>query len=311
MKKLRTILPVAFLLVAGMAYAAHLGLGNLSAIGWQDIAVLCPLGALGTMIASKTLVPHAVVSLAIAFVGIVLLGRAFCAWVCPVPLMGKLRGLFSKRDKARASNAELRGEDDGQGIAPLTEDELEALSHACHKDSPCKNRPSSSRHFVLGGALLSTAIFGFPVFCLICPIGLAFAEVFVLVSLFGQGDVTWSVLAIPAVLAIEVVFFRKWCSHVCPISSLMSLVGRLNRTLRPRVDHEKCLVDKKGVKCGRCAEACDLGIDPRHPEQGAQMHECTKCGACVDACPAGALKMPFIARRSKDSEDVDQLEGSA
>ena len=36
-----------------------------------------------------------------------------------------------------------------------------------------------SRHYVLGGALLSTAVFGFPVFCLVCPIGLTFATVLV------------------------------------------------------------------------------------------------------------------------------------
>ena len=122
-----------------------------------------------------------------------------------------------------------------------------------------------------------------------------------LIALFGQGDVTWSVVAIPVVLAVEVVFFRKWCSHICPISSLMSLVGRLNRTFRPHVDHSKCLVDVKGAECGRCAEACELGIDPRDPNGGVGFHECTKCRACVEACPAGAMSLPLLAR-SKNRE---------
>ena len=56
-----------------------------------------------------------------------------------------------------------------------------------------------ARHFVLGGALLSTFIFGFPVFCLVCPIGLTFATILLLVNLFAQGDVTWSLIVVPAI----------------------------------------------------------------------------------------------------------------
>ena len=295
-KKLRVVIPVFVVAVAGIAYAMHVGLGNLSAIGWGDIALLCPVGALGTMIASKTLVPHALVSLALAIVGIVLVGRAFCAWVCPVPVLGKLRGILSKRQSGSARGDEPAEPIADGGVAPLTKGELRALSSACGRGAVCGSAPAPTRHFVLGGALLSAAIFGFPVFCLICPIGLTFAGIFVLISLFGMGDVTWSVVFIPVLLVVEVVFFRKWCSHVCPVASLMSLVGRLNRTWRPRVDHAKCLVDTQEVTCGRCAAVCEMGIDPRNPTLGAGMNECTKCGACVDACPASAVSMPFLSR---------------
>ena len=295
-KKLRVVIPVLVVAVAGIAYAMHVGLGNLSAIGWGDIALLCPVGALGTMIASKTVVPHALVSLLLAIVGVVLVGRAFCAWVCPIPVLGKLRGMLSKRQGAGAKGDEPAEAIEDGGVAPLTKSELRALSSACGKGAVCGGAPAPTRHFVLGGALLSAAIFGFPVFCLICPIGLTFAGIFVLISLFGMGDVTWSVVFIPALLVAEVVFFRKWCSHVCPVASLMSLVGRLNRTWRPRVDHEKCLADAQGAACGRCAAVCEVGIDPHNPTLGVGMNECTKCGACVDACPASAVSMPFLPK---------------
>ena len=51
-KRLRTIIPLAVIAVIGVGFATHVGVGTLSAIGWQDISLLCPLGALATMIAT-------------------------------------------------------------------------------------------------------------------------------------------------------------------------------------------------------------------------------------------------------------------
>lgn len=285
--KLRVIIPLALLMLAGVGLVANTGFGTLSAIGWQDVSILCPLGALGTILASKTMIPRAVVSLAIAVVAIVLLGRAFCAWACPVPVWSKLRTLFKKQEPH--IDAPLNP------TLPLTPAETKALKMGCR--GACHGEhPAPSRHMILGASLLSAAVFGFPVFCLICPIGLSFAFVFVLIMLFGSGDVTWSVVAIPALLLVEVVFFRKWCSHLCPLSALMSLVGKANRTFRPTINDEKCLETGREVTCGRCADVCEVGIDPRHPDRGASWSECTKCRACVEACPGSAISMPLLAR---------------
>ena len=51
-KRLRTIIPLAVIAVVAVGFATHVGVGTLSAIGWQDISLLCPLGALMTMIAT-------------------------------------------------------------------------------------------------------------------------------------------------------------------------------------------------------------------------------------------------------------------
>lgn len=326
-KKLRVIIPLAVLALAGIGYVAHTGFGNLSAIGWGSVSLLCPLGALGTMLASKTVVPRAVISLIIAVVAIVILGRAFCAWVCPVPVVSKLRTAFKRQEAPKgeggqgtnaggepvaAPGSDVSGEPASGAVAAselvVAEESSEpAASTEAPKLTPRQKRllrtscsacasgckPSNSRHFVLGGALLSAAVFGFPVFCLICPIGLSFALVFVLINLFGVGDVTWSVIAIPLLLLVEVVFFRKWCSHICPISSLMSLISKANKTFRPTIDNSKC-VEARGGECGKCSQVCEVRIDPRHPELGASWSECTKCRACVDACPGHAISMPLL-----------------
>ena len=308
-KTLRTLTALAVIVIVFVGFLTNLGIGTISAPGIWDISILCPLGALGTMLASKMMVPRALVSLVIMVVLIVIFARAFCGWICPVPLVQKLRDLFSK-PQAKEAKAEDADGTKAANVAPLTDEEKAALATGCEKDakglagcaSCAKKRGDAvdARHFVLGGALVSTFIFGFPVFCLVCPIGLTFATILLLVNLFGQGDVTWSLIVVPALLIAEVVLFKKWCHKLCPLSAFMSLIAKLNRTLKPTIDDAKCLETSKGATCGRCGKACNEGIDPRHPELSeAAWSECTKCRSCVDACPANAITMPLIAKKGE------------
>ena len=308
-KTLRTLTALAVIVIVFVGFLTNLGIGTISAPGIWDISILCPLGALGTMLASKMMVPRALVSLVIMVVLIVIFARAFCGWICPVPLVQKLRDLFSK-PQAKEAKAEDADGTKAANVAPLTDEEKAALATGCEKDakglagcaSCAKKRGDAvdARHFVLGGALASTFIFGFPAFCLVCPIGLTFATILLLVNLFGQGDVTWSLIVVPALLIAEVVLFKKWCHKLCPLSAFMSLIAKLNRTFKPTIDDAKCLETSKGATCGRCGKACNEGIDPRHPELSeAAWSECTKCRSCVDACPANAITMPLIAKKGE------------
>ena len=308
-KTLRTLTALAVIVIVFVGFLTNLGIGTISAPGIWDISILCPLGALGTMLASKMMVPRALVSLVIMVVLIVIFARAFCGWICPVPLVQKLRDLFSKPQAKEAKAKDADGAK-AANVAPLTDEEKAALATGCEKDakglagcaSCAKKRGDAvdARHFVLGGALVSTFIFGFPVFCLVCPIGLTFATILLLVNLFGQGDVTWSLIVVPALLIAEVVLFKKWCHKLCPLSAFMSLIAKLNRTFKPTIDDAKCLETSKGATCGRCGKACNEGIDPRHPELSeAAWSECTKCRSCVDACPANAITMPLIAKKGE------------
>lgn len=110
-KKLRTATALAIILVVFIGFWTNLGIGTISAPGFWDISVLCPLGALGTMLASKMMVPRAVISLVIMVLLIVVFARAFCGWMCPVPLVSKLRGMFSKKKTGDER-------DKGEGASP-------------------------------------------------------------------------------------------------------------------------------------------------------------------------------------------------
>ena len=109
---------------------------------------------------------------------------------------------------------------------------------------------------------------------------------------------------VPALLLAEVVFFRKWCSTFCPISALMSLIGKANRTFVPQVNDAKCRETVEGASCEVCAAVCPQGINVRHPEAGMSFSECTKCRACVEACPTQAIKMPFLPQKVQGASTV-------
>ena len=169
--------------------------------------------------------------------------------------------------------------------------------------APCgkaKGIKIDSRHGILAAALGSTLVFGFPVFCLICPIGLTFATVLLVMRLFAFGDTTWTVLAFPAIIAIEVLLLPKWCQRFCPLGALLSLFSGLNRTFRPRIDSEKCLLEGRGLSCNLCERACPEGINLHDVAAGeTTLNDCSKCRACADVCPEHAITFPFLPNKGR------------
>jgi ferredoxin-type protein NapH len=256
-RRLRTYSVVAVIVLAASGAFTHFGLGTLSSFGYGELSAICPLGFLEVAVAGRTLVPHVLVGILVTVLLTVVFGRAFCAWVCPVPLVTPFR-------KARRA-----APDDG-------------LS-------------AGTRYYVLGGTLLSSAIFGFPVFCLICPVGLLFGTLFAVMRLFRFNEPTITLLVFPAILILELVVLGKWCSKICPLGALISLISAFNRTLRPQVDAKACLL-ARGESCRTCQKVCPEGLDLHEPPSALTRGLCTKCGDCQQACPGRAIRFPWRER---------------
>lgn len=290
---LRTLTAIGVVAVACVGLAVHTGLGTPSSFGWNEIAALCPLGAVEAAIASKTIVPPLLIGAAIAVAITLLVGRAFCAWGCPVPLLRRIFGMKDeKRTKAKAPAETDPASEKSTKTGNLAKDALRASQRGGLGDS---------RNWVLGGAVLSTAIVGFPVFCLICPVGLTFATVVAVWKLFQFSDFTLSLLVFPAMLVLEVVVLRKWCHKFCPIGALLSLIARANRTFQPTVNAASCIHERGTTGCNQCASACPEGIDLHAAARSAPMHECTRCHSCADACPTKSVTFPFLKKAASET----------
>ena len=284
--RVATLALVFVAVIASLAF--DLGLGTPSSFGLGQFFLLCPLGGIEALLASKALVPVTLISLAVVFAFALLFGRAWCAWGCPAP---RIRGFFKREPKAESVH--------DAATAPAT------AQRTCSAAREAKGLAASIRHlardrrtWALGVVLVATLIAGIPLFCLVCPIGLTFATVLVVWRLFAAGDMTWSVVLIPLLLVVELVFLRKWCTRFCPMAGLMNLVSRFSKTWRPVIDESKCLETVNGAACSKCAIACEADINLRHPDFGERtLADCTRCRACVDACPAKAVSMPFLVKK--------------
>ena len=278
---------VRFLIVAVLLIALFAGwqTGTLCSVGYDAIAYICPLGALETIFGSWAFVPRVLICLAAVAIVALVFGKAFCSWVCPVaPLSGLLRGKKA-REKGECERT--------QAAHRVLERWSDTNAAQAEKHKPFRSRVDG-RHVVLAGSLASAAVCGFPVFCLVCPIGLTFASAIALYRLIGFNEPAIEVLVFPALLVLELTVFRKWCHRFCPVGALLSLLSRGNRTFKPHVDASMC-ARHAGSSCAACAQACPEHIDPCADLGDRSLAECTRCGACVNTCPAKALS--FVNRK--------------
>ena len=289
----RGIVLAAVLIAAFVGIVFHFGWGTLSSFGIGDLALLCPLGGLESMLSSHSIVVHAVVAMVLVGAIALLTGKAFCAWGCPAGLLA--RSLRRKKyQEAVEEEQRCCGKQAYSAFKAALGEGGADSGLSGEVNAPGRYR-FDSRHLVLTGALVSALIFGFPVFCLVCPIGLIFGTMIALVQLVGYNQPSLGLIIFPAILAIELLVLRKWCHSLCPVGALLSLIASLNRTLRPRVDKEKCLRYTQGQACSACSSSCPELVDP-HSDLGMRsMIECTRCGKCAEACPQDAIS--FTRRR--------------
>lgn len=273
LSKIRTLVALTILLVACVGLAFHSGTGTYSAFGLGEFSLLCPLGGLEVLLASKTLIPRVLFSLIIVAVICLAVGRAWCAWGCPVNLVRKIVGSKQPRPEQATCKSTLK----------------ETLGH-------------DKRLWVLAGLIVATLVVGFPVFCLICPVGLVFGTVASVWHLIQFNDVNWGLLVFPAALIVEVVVIKKWCITICPIAGLLSLFGRAAKAFRPRVDATACR-KSNGAVCHACYDACPETIDLHSMHAKGELADCTRCGECKQVCPTGAISMGLIPKNSKVEDD--------
>lgn len=172
-------------------------------------------------------------------------GRVFCSWVCPVNLVTDaaywLRERLGIRGGARFSR--------------------------------------NLRFWMLGLVLVLAVVSGHMAYEMVNPVSILHRGI-----IFGMGF-AWTVV-IAIFLFDLLVAKRGWCSHLCPMGGLYSLLGNFS-PLRVRAERRESCDD-----CMECFAVCPEPqvIKPALKGQGRGIGpvivagECTNCGRCIDIC---------------------------
>ena len=221
-------------------------MGNLSSsllfnmIPMSDPYAALQMLAAGAVMATDLLIGVAVVSLFYLLIG----GRAFCSWVCPVNMI---------TDLANFLRAKI-GLNQVQGIKQPASRKL--------------------RYWVLALSLIISAFMGVTAFEFISPISMVHRGL-----VFGLGF-GWAAMLIIFLFDLFVLK-NGWCGHICPLGGFYSLLGKFS-LIRVHHNEENCtlcmkckvvcpenkvlhMIGKESLpvlsgectNCARCIEVCD------------------------------------------------------
>ena len=218
----------------------------------------CPIGSLQSFLSGlKFRFPYYVVGLLIFFGA--LLGRAICGFLCPMGFFQELLHKIPFPVKRRRFPGDRK---------------LRYLKYGI---------------LVLFVVVLPLSVKLTPFFCkYLCPSGTLSG---ILLSLHDQmvraqlgGLFVWKLGILAAIVVGCLILWRPFCKYLCPLGAIYGFFNRF-ALYRMRLDESKC------VRCGACARACRMEVDPSKAPNSA---ECIRCGDCVKNCPTGALRQGFV-----------------
>jgi ferredoxin-type protein NapH len=240
-----TQIGLLFLYFAANAWGWTILMGNLSSsIVFETIPLSDPYAALqmlaaGAVIATDIIIGALIITIFYMVVG----GRAFCSWVCPVNLITDAAALLRRKI----------------GV-----------------DNFAKRQPATRnmRYWVLGLSLVISFMMGITAFEFISPISILHRGI-----IFGIGF-GWAAMLVIFLFDL-LVLKNGWCGHICPLGGFYSLTGKFS-LVRVHHKQENCtecmkckvvcpeqqvlyMIGKESIpvlsaectNCARCIEVCD------------------------------------------------------
>lgn len=234
-----------------------------------------PLLSLTTYIASRQFHPNLLISLVVVLSAVVM-GRMYCAWICPLGTLFDLSPGAEKQKKTGAKNIKYIL------LFALIMTAFFGLNLAFHLD------PISllTRFFTL----------------LLYPLSVFLANMALDAARPAAGYLDWitlyytiysqpvfllslvTLLIMSALFIINYFSRRFWCKTLCPLGALLGLLSALKMIKRRVTD--AC------NGCGRCQSACDMEAIPENPSE-TEAFECTLCLDCSKTCPQRAVTFPL------------------
>jgi len=243
---------VAYVLVAAVRHAA-------SEVETGSLHALCPFGAvesLWSLVVGGRFLPKIHASSAVLavglFAGALVVGGAFCGWICPLGALGDLMAWVRRKLRIK------------EVVVPPR---LDAVLRY-------------GRYVVLAVIMIATVSTATLWFAAYDP----YYVIFRLGPIFEPNLATdWpGYLIALGVIGGSLLIPRVWCRYLCPLGGLLGLVQRIS-PFKIRRDAAVC------IDCKRCDKVCPARLDVSTTR--AVTHDCSMCLRCVAECPApGALE---------------------
>jgi ferredoxin-type protein NapH len=248
---------VMVLLVGGHLRGWTVLVGNLSASTLLGTVPLAdPFAVTQLLLAGGVLSTQVLLGAGITLVIYLLLGgRVFCAWVCPVNPLTDLANRLGRKL--------------GTGHHYLKND----------PQSGGRSIGRGTRFWLLGLSVVLSLVLGSAAFEAVSPVAMVQRGI---VFGFGAG---WVVLF--AIFLLDLLVQRNaFCGHLCPLGAFYALVG-LTSQLRVLHNHENC------TDCRDCLRVCPESqiLQLVGKASGSVLDGvCTNCGRCIEVCRDDALR---------------------
>jgi len=242
-----------------VAFAFYIGLQHFvvggGPSGAPSLDAFCPFGAVETFwswITSgsflRTINTANLVIMVAVLATALLMGRAFCGWMCP---LGAVQEWIARLGSRLTGGNAKKGK---KGMIPV---DLPPVV-----DKPLRYL----KYLVLATIFWSSLEAVFPPLREFCPYRI----------LFGfHLETPLAISVLVAFLAASLLVERFWCKYLCPLGALLSVTNKI-APIKVATDKAIC------TACGRCGASCPMGIEER--AQNITSLECIRCLDCVDTC---------------------------
>ena len=275
---------ISFILIFGGSFSL--------AASFIVLPIMAPLGNPYTTVAGAwqlmefllTMAIFPFIAITVIALGSLLIGRAFCGWVCPFGFISDVISYLGK--KKRVSNP---------------------TNNALYKLSIFIAAVFIFIDVTIGyNEYLGSSIYGYfgdfarepssiidptsTIFSLLfwyVAWGLYPKNVTELTTLVSYPLAFWFRIFV-LIIAILMNYFvpRAWCRWICPLGGLMS-IGTPYKLVKVYLDPSKCL----GPTCSLCVKSCPMGIPILDYKGHSSNPLCISCLKCLEACPTKAISV--------------------